>query len=636
MTERATASNQSPIPREIAQGGVVLTLTPDQVYVEFAETVDPRDIEALLARYRLRPARDESSPATARDRAATLPQRRWLRTTRRADVAQLIGELRANDQIRTASPVYHRADRLPEVTGASFADRVLVRLVPRATDDEIGILIAALGTDVVATAPDPREGNLYQLRLRSPKSQNVFAVAEEFARSPLVRYAGPDWIQLHSPISATTPNDTYFAKQWNLSRIGAPGAWDISKGLMEVVIAVIDTGCRPNHPDLVGKLVPVADRRDVINGTNSPDDISGHGTLVAGVAAAETDNIEGVSGVGWHCSIMPIRLIDTDNDGNDFMNSEINIVSAIDWARTHWADVINMSWRWDGPHENADVALDSAHAAGIVLVATTGNCEPKKDCTNPAFVVYPGSHRKVIAVGASDAADRRKRPVSVRERRPWHSQYGPEISVVAPGVIPWTTNFSFDDKGNVVHGYGDFWGTSAAAPQVAGLAGLLVTLLRNPVNIPPWFQTNDLVWNIIEQTAAKVGGYNYATVAGHPNGTWHEEMGYGRIDAAAALRYARDKYTTYKQERTSSAYAVSVQILLGLIGGGEGVVLPHGGGPVPVDPSWDVLAPEKRDVLLGLAVTQLAEEVDDPETRQALARAGWEAIERAAQRTRSS
>jgi hypothetical protein len=110
-------------------------------------------------------------------------------------------------------------------------------------------------------------------------------------------------------------------------------------------------------------------------------------------------------------------------------------------------------------------------------------------------------------------------------------------------------------------------------------------------------------------------------------------MGYGRIDAAAALRHARDNYTTYKLERPSSAYAVSVQILLGLIGGGAGVVLPHGGGPVPVDPGWDVLAPEKRDVLLGLAVTQLAEGVDDLETRQALVRAGWEAIERAAQRT---
>ena len=632
MTERTTPSDSSPFPREIAAGGVVLTLTPDQVYVEFTETAPPGAINRLLSRYQLRPVREASRTASAQDHQTARPRRRWLQAPGNQDVTRLIARLRSNDAIRTAGPVYHRADRLPAVTGVSFTDRLLVRFIPRATDEEIGALVSALGTDVVVTAPDAREGDLYQLRLRSHESQDVFAVADEFARSPLVRYAGPDWIQLHSPISAL-PNDTRFINQWNLYRIGAPGAWDISKGRMGVVIAVIDTGCRLNHPDLAGKLVPQVDRRDVINGTNTPDDISGHGTLVAGVAAAETDNIEGVAGVGWHCSIMPIRLIDTDNDGNDFMDSEINIVSAIDWARTHRADVVNMSWYWDGPHENADFALDNAHAAGIVLVATTGNCETKKGCTNPAFVVYPGSHRRVIAVGASDQNDQRKQPVST-EPRPWHSQYGPEISVVAPGVIPWTTARLVDkDTKKVSDGYGDFWGTSAAAPHVAGLAGLLVALLQKPVNIPPWFQTNDLVWNIIEQTAAKVGGYNYATVAGHPNGTWHEEMGYGRIDAAAALRYARDNYTTYKLERPSSAYAVSVQILLGLIGGGGGVVLPHGGGPVPVDPAWDVLAPEKRDVLLGLAVTQLAEEVDDPETRHALVRAGWEAIERAAQRT---
>jgi subtilisin family serine protease len=621
VSDSATPANGSPLPREFAAGDVVLTLTPDQVYVVFAESLRSEEIADFIARSGLRPVREAPDSSQMRDRTATLSRGRWLQSATGVDVATLITQLRADDQVLTANPVYHRADLLPAITGASFADRLLVRFAPRATGEEIEALIAALGAEVVKTAPDPREGDLYQLRLRSPRSQDLFAVAAEFARSPLVRRAAPDWIQLHPAISAL-PNDTRFINQWNLYRIGAPGAWDISQGRMGVVIAVIDTGCDLTHPDLSDKLVPQGDRRDVINGTDNPDDIGGHGTLVAGVAAAETNNTEGVAGVGWNCSIMPIRLI----DGSDNIQSQIDIVSAIDWARTHWADVINMSWYWDLPHDDADVALDNAHAAGIVLVAASGNCfpnDPQNTCTNPAQISFPATHRRVIAVGASDENDKRKQPVS-GEQNPWHSRYGPELSVVAPGVIPWTTS----DGG----GYGDFWGTSAAAPHVAGLAGLLVALLRKPVNIPPWFQTNDLVWNIIEQTAAKVGGYAYATTVGHPNGTWHEEMGYGRIDAAAALRHARDNYTTYKLERPSSVYAVSVQILLGLIGGGGGVVLPHGGPPVPVDPGWDVLAPETRDVLLGLAVTELALGVTDLEARRTLRQAGREVIEQAAQR----
>jgi hypothetical protein len=108
-----------------------------------------------------------------------------------------------------------------------------------------------------------------------------------------------------------------------------------------------------------------------------------------------------------------------------------------------------------------------------------------------------------------------------------------------------------------------------------------------------------MVWNIIEFTAAKVGGYSYACDAAHPNGTWNEEMGYGRIDAAAALRYARDNHTTYKLERPSWEYALAVQILLGLIQGGGGVVLPPGGPPVPVDPRWQILAPRSGTCYLG-------------------------------------
>jgi subtilisin family serine protease len=626
VSDSATPANGSPFPREFAAGDVVLTLTPDQVYVVFAESLRSEEITDLIARSRLRPVREAPDSSQEQDRTATLSRGRWLQSATSVDIASLITQLRADDQVLTANPVYHRADLLPAITGASFADRLLVRFAPRATGEEIEAFIAEQGAEVVKSAPDAREGPLYQLRLRSPKSQEVFAVAAELARSPLVRYAAPDWIQLH-PASSATPNDPNFSQQWNLSRIGAPAAWDISRGSSDVVIAIVDSGCDLTHRDLVNKYVPLADRRDVINGTNTPNDVrpgGGHGTLCAGVAAAETDNGQGAAGVGWNCSIMPISII----DASDRIQSEMDIVAAIDWARTHGADVVSMSWHWDLTHANADVALDNAHAAGLVLVAASGNCFTMEGCTNPKLVDFPASHPEVIAVGGSDQSDQRKQPVST-ETRPWHSRYGAklsgaELSVVAPGVIPWTTS-----KGG---GFGNFWGTSAAAPHVAGLAALLLSLLQQPVNVPPGLQRNDLVRNIIEWTAAKVGGYGYATDAAHPNGTWHEEMGYGRIDAAFALRYARDNFTTYKLERPSQAYAVSVQILLGLTGGGAGVVLPHGGPPVPVDPGWDVLAPETQDVLLGLAVTELAMGINDLEARRALRQAGREVIERAAQR----
>jgi subtilisin family serine protease len=448
-----------------------------------------------------------------------------------------------------------------------------------------------------------------------------------------VRYAGPDWIQLHPATSQIIPNDTRFAQQWNLANILASRAWDFSRGSPGVVIAIVDSGCDLGHADLLAKYVPAADRRDVIAGTNTPQDRrprGGHGTLCAGVAAADTDNNLGVAGVGWNCSIMPICII----DANDRIGSEMDIVIAINWAQARRAGVVSMSWSWNGPHANADVALANAHAAGVLLVAAAGNCRTDLGCTNAQGVDYPASHPNVMAVGASDQMDRRVN--NLRFQTPagtaafWSSRFGPELSVVAPGDIPWTTT-----NGG---GFGDFWGTSAAAPHVAGLAGLLLSLLQNPVNVPPGFPRNDLVRNIIELTATKVSGYRYTINAAHPNGRWNNEVGYGRINAAAALHYAFYNHTISNVQRV---YSVGTQLLLELIGRGFGV-RPPGEPPVPVDPGWPkppgpvegwpILAPEKRDVLLGLAACELAEEVDDPEASRMLRRAGRAVIERAARR----
>ncbi len=457
MTDYEPHPEHSPFPQEIARGGVVLTLVPNQVFAEFADTLSPAEIEAFLEQYRLQPVERASGIVPYRDAGEAPLHRGLFQRNTGGDTARLIEELRADDRVRTASPLYHRADRLPADTATSFSDQVLVHFGPGASEEEINTLITASDTEKVAAEPFVRTGVVYQLRLRHPKQQDIFAIVDAFARSPLVRYAGPDWIQLQSPVSST-PDDPLFGDQWNLRQIEAPRGWDYTQGTRRVVIAIIDSGCDLHHPDLVNKYVPQADCYDVLTGTNTPNDLFGHGTWCAGIAAAETDNTIGVAGVAPNCSIMPIRLYD-GRPSTGGIRSQQDIVSAINWARTHGADVINMSWHYDGPpHSLADIALMDAYDANIVLVAASGNCIPP-GCISPTFIQYPASHRAVMAVGASDQNDRRQAKTNGFTPA-WDSMYGPKLSVVAPGIHCPTTNIG--------GGYTKFYGTSAAAPHVAG------------------------------------------------------------------------------------------------------------------------------------------------------------------------
>lgn len=364
---------------------------------------------------------------------------------------------------------------------------------------------ALLGDHDYFTVTDPVATPAYELADR---------ISEVLGRDVEVRL---EWVPLRVPV-AHVPNDPMYADQWNLRQIGAGGtgttAWDYTMGAASVVVAILDEGVELSHPDLAGALVHNGINLGTMSGTGAPT--GNHGTPCAGIVAARTGNGVGVAGLAGGCRILPIafsRWTDTE------------VAAGLRYARLQGAQVVSMSF---GSHSWSQAvinpAIQEAHNAGMILCAATHNHNTANGIT------YPATHPLVIAVGASDQADNRKSPSSP-DGEGWGSNYGPQMSVVAPGVrVPSTDRLGAN--GYTTTDYTPrFNGTSAATPHVAALAALIRSRNSSLSNVE--------VRRIIETTAAKVGSVPYTNVSGHPNGTWNQQMGYGRIDALAAVRAAR-------------------------------------------------------------------------------------------------
>jgi subtilisin family serine protease len=243
--------------------------------------------------------------------------------------------------------------------------------------------------------------------------------------------------------SALDVNDPFLDEaDWQLANPRFPDAWELTTGDPNVVVAVLDTGVAPNHPDL-GALVPGWNFVDLDSDTSDDD---GHGTFVAGIVAGQGNNSIGVAGVCWQCRIMPVKVI-TGTGGSDSA-----IASGIVWATDHGADVINMSLAGPGDSITLDNALSYAEEHGVVLVAAAGN-----DNTDEPY--YPAAYPGVISVGAVNAFDHFES----------FSNYGDWVEVDAPGCT-WSTVPESIYRPYVFYEYG--CGTSFAAPYVSGLAAL--------------------------------------------------------------------------------------------------------------------------------------------------------------------
>jgi subtilisin family serine protease len=242
-------------------------------------------------------------------------------------------------------------------------------------------------------------------------------------------------------VATTTPSDQLWSTEVGLQEISAPQAWDLTRGSAATVVAVLDSGVDFTHPDLAGAAVA---GHDFVNGDADAADDYGHGTSVAGIIAARADS-QGMAGLCWGCSIMPVKVLDGLGNG-----TSATLAAGIVWAADHGARVINMSL--SGPANSAALADAVRYAAdrGAVLVASAGN----DASTQPT---YPAAYPEVIGVAASTPA---KTLYEFSNRGDW-------VRIAAPGCN--TATFLL---GSFVY----FCGTSSAAPVVSGVAALALSL----------------------------------------------------------------------------------------------------------------------------------------------------------------
>jgi hypothetical protein len=487
-----------------------------------------------------------------------------------------------------ATPAALRATHLA-AQRARFADRLrAIGALPLATLDEgvpppaLDALGAAVGRGATANASDasggaPNPFDLDPARTWLVDVADPALAAAALAADPDVRWAEPDQIRsmcvdpatwlgdggtagaalglgAGAPMHPFTalgpgfPDDPMFrdTRQWGLWNAGPAGAyggtagadaraleaWQITTGAPAVKLAIADTGIDPGHPELIGVIPGFGERvTDGFNATLDPAtayaDSHGHGTAVAGVFAARSNNgaIDdslGVAGLAGGdgasnpgCRLVPIRI----THGASGQAYSFDIARAVLHATASGARAMNLSFAGGSPSRAEREALYHALVRGCVVVAAAGNL----GAVAPTAPQYPAAFAReglCIQVGASDA----------RDRRAVFSSYGPGLDLVAPGFNVWTTFLTYRTAAGVLrNGFAPVSGTSLAAPFATGAVGLLASV--RPELIDRDFQ------QILRESAHDVGAPGFDAETAH-----------GRLDVAAALGAVPPRFGVWHDE----------------------------------------------------------------------------------------
>lgn len=401
---------------------------------------------------------------------------------------------------------------------------------------ELNSLGVKFGLKEIVTLNKSNDKSILKLVFKG--GNDIKEIAKKYNLTPYFEFVELDFIGQgggQKTYFSFDPNDQYFGRQWSLnnngtfslspSKIGADiqmtPSWELSQGSSDVIVAILDSGIKLDHSEFKNRIWENNDESnstidgdnngyigdihgwDFANADNDPKDDHGHGTNVAGIVAANGNNLIGYAGIDWNCKIMPLKILDNSNNG--FYSWWIE---AIYYAVDNGANVINMSVGGISYSAAMEIAVNYAFSKNVSIVACMMN-------ENNESSYYPAAYSSTIAVGSTNPDDSRSNSF------PWNaakgSNYGSHIDLSAPG------NYIYGLAYNNNEVFGTYWsGTSQAAPHVTGVIALM--LANNP-NIDV-----SSIKDIIRTTAEDEVGRPEEDLPG-----WDKYHGAGRLNAFQAL-----------------------------------------------------------------------------------------------------
>lgn len=390
-----------------------------------------------------------------------------------------------------------------------IADELLIKPKQGVARQKIDNIIKSFGAST--------EDEIPQIRVKRIKvpSHAAEKVQRALSRNPYIEFVEKNYIA--KPFGV--PDDPYYGKQWYLGTIWAPEGWGITTGSAEIPIAIIDSGVDPDHSDLVSKLIP---GYNFVDGNTDTRDVLGHGTAVAGSAAAATDNSNGIAGVAWLNPVMPLVVLNSNNWATYY-----DIARAINYAADKGVRVINISIGGSSYSSTLQNAADYAWSKGAIIFASAGNSS--SDTPN-----YPAACNNVMAVSATDSNDKLAS----------FSSFGNWIDISAPGSYIYTTK----DGG----GYGYWNGTSFASPITAGLAALIFSVEPS--------LTNQQVYDLLTQHAYDLGDPGFDPYFGHGRINVYESLIAALSNTPPADEESPAVFITFPEDGSAAKGEVAVTV----------------------------------------------------------------------------